>query len=184
MTYDDGTTGTVETVDDPDGLSSAGLREAVLKLQEANARPLRGSYWTLIASPAQVMALRGEAITSSNQAGWRDVTMREEGMAGNNIFYGQVGTYEGVNIIANNHFPDPNKAILLGAESFCEGVQQRCRIWGHPEHGRVAGCGQVASFRKHRLASLGRLQHFPYRLAGVHRHHDNPVVGESPSCPV
>lgn len=120
VTYDDGTVGTVETVDDPDGLSSAGLREAVLKLQEANARPLRGSYWTLIASPAQVMALRGEAITSSNQAGWRDVTMREEGMAGNNIFYGQVGTYEGVNIIANNHMPDPNKAVLLGAESFAK----------------------------------------------------------------
>ena len=120
VTYDDGTTGTVETVDDPDGLSSAGLREAVLKLQEANARPMNGSYWTLIASPAQVMALRGEAMSSSNQAGWRDVTMREEGMAGNNIFYGQVGTYEGVNIIANNHMPDPNKAVLLGAESFAK----------------------------------------------------------------
>ena len=120
VTYDDGTTGTVETVDDPDGLSSAGLREAVLILQQNNARPLRGSYWTLIASPAQIMALRGEAMSTSNQAGWRDVTMREEGMAGNNIFYGQVGTYEGVNIIANNHMPDPNKAVLMGAESFAK----------------------------------------------------------------
>ena len=120
VTYDDSSVGTVETVTDAGGLTSAGLREAVLTLQENNARPLRGSYWTLIASPAQVMALRGEALDGSNQAGWRDVTMREESMAGNNIFYGQVGTYEGVNIIANNHLPDPNKAVLMGAESFAK----------------------------------------------------------------
>ena len=41
-------------------------------------------------------------------------------MAGNNIFYGQVGTYEGVNIIANNHLPNPDLAILMGAESLAK----------------------------------------------------------------
>ena len=121
VTYDTGVTESVETVLDEGGLSSAGLREAVLILQQNNARPFSGSYWTLIASPAQVMALRGEVLTGpGNQAGWRDVTMREEGMAGNNIFYGQVGTYEGINIIANNHLPDPEKAILMGAEGFAK----------------------------------------------------------------
>ena len=121
VTYDDSTTGTVATVSDSGGLSSAGIRSAVLALQEANARPINGSYWTLIASPAQIMALRGEALsTSTTQSGWRDVTMREQGMAGNNIFYGQVGTYEGVNIIANNHLPTATKAIMMGAEAFAK----------------------------------------------------------------
>ena len=41
-------------------------------------------------------------------------------MGGNNIFYGQVGTYEGVNIIANNHLPTATKAILMGAEAFAK----------------------------------------------------------------
>ena len=120
VTYDDSTPGTVHTVTDAGGLSSAGIRSAVLKLQENNARPMNGSYWTLIASPAQVMALRGEALSGSNQSGWRDVTMREQGMGGNNIFYGQVGTYEGVNIVANNHLPTATKAILMGAEAFAK----------------------------------------------------------------
>ena len=120
VTYDDSSTGTVTTIDDPGWPYSAGLRSAVLELQQNNARPLNGSYWTLVASPAQIMALRGEAITGSNQSGWRDVTMREEGMAGNNIFYGQVGTYEGVNIIANNHLPNPDLAVLMGAESLAK----------------------------------------------------------------
>ena len=120
VTYDDGTTGNVFKVDDPDGLSSEGIRRAVLALQENNARPLSGSYWTLIASPSAIMSLRAEALSGSNQAGWRDVTMREEGMAGNNIFYGQVGTYEGVNIIANNHLPNHDIATLMGAEAFAK----------------------------------------------------------------
>ena len=121
ITYDTGVTENVQVVTDPDGLSSSGLREAVLNLQENNARPTNGSYWTLIASPRQIMALRGEVLTGpSNQGGWRDVTMWSEGTAGNNIFYGQVGVYEGVNIISDNHLPDPNKAILMGAEAFAK----------------------------------------------------------------
>lgn len=120
VTYDDASTGTVATVTDSSGLSSAGIRSAVLQLQQNNARPMNGSYWTLIASPAQVMALRGEALSGSNQSGWRDVTRDQEGMGGNNIFYGQVGIYEGVNVIVNNHLPTATKAILMGAEAFCK----------------------------------------------------------------
>ena len=120
VTYDDSSTGTVATVTDSSGLSSAGIRSAVLQLQQNNARPMNGAYWTLIASPAQVMALRGEALSGSNQSGWHDVTRDQEGMGGNNIFYGQVGIYEGVNVIVNNHLPTATKAILMGAEAFCK----------------------------------------------------------------
>ena len=62
ITYDTGVTENVQVVDEDD-LSSSGLREAVLNLQ-ANARPTNGSYWTLIASPRQIMALRGEVLTA------------------------------------------------------------------------------------------------------------------------
>ena len=180
VTYDDGTTGTVETVDDPDGLS-----RLVCVRQSSSCRRR-----TLV--PARLL-LDADRFRTGHGPAWRgnhfrqpgdgQSSMREEGMAGNNIFYGQVGTYEGVNILHCQPPPRSQQGDLAGCGVVREGVQQRCRIRGHPEHGRVAGCGQVASFRKHRLASLGRLQHFPYRLAGVHRHHDNPVVSESPPCP-
>ena len=109
--------------------------------------------------------------------------MREEGMAGNNIFYGQVGTYEGVNIIANNHLPDPNKAILLGAESFAK-VYSNAAGFGATPNTVVSPV--VDKLR--RFASIGWHHLVGYSIfrtdSLVYIDTDNPVVGESPSCPV
>ena len=172
ITYDTGVTENVQVVTDEDGLSSSGLREAVLNLQENNARPTNGSYWTLIASPRQIMALRGEVLTGpSNQGGWRDVTMWSEGTAGNNIFYGQVGVYEGVNIISDNHLHRPEQGDLDGRGGFRQGVQQRSRLRRSAQRGRVAGCRQAPSFRQRRLDAPGRLLDLPCRR-DVHRHID------------
>jgi len=40
--------------------------------------------------------------------------------AGNSIFMGEVGTYEGVRIIVNNHLTDLGKGYLMGAEALAK----------------------------------------------------------------
>lgn len=91
------------------------LREAVLKLETANVRPFNGGQYVAVVSPTLAQQLKSE----SDQAGWRYVTGQNPG-AGNSIYMGEVGTYEGVRIIQNNSIPDQGIGFVMGAEALAK----------------------------------------------------------------
>lgn len=91
------------------------LREAVLKLEQANVRPFNGGNYVAVVSPTLAQQLKSE----SDQAGWRYVVGQNAG-GGNSIYMGEVGTYEGVRIIQNNSVPDQGIGFVMGAEALAK----------------------------------------------------------------
>lgn len=96
-------------------LSTDVLQEATVMLQEQNAEPFSGDEYVMICTPRAVQHLRAENGTS----GWRDVVMRNEGAAGNSLFRGYVGTYEGVKVIVSRNMT-AGKALVIGKEAFAK----------------------------------------------------------------
>jgi hypothetical protein len=70
----------------------------------------------LVVSPKQAQHLKAE---NTNQ-GWRYVTSRNEGMGGNSIYMGEIGTYEGVRIVVNNNLGASTTGYLMGAEALAK----------------------------------------------------------------
>lgn len=118
ITYDDGSTGTIGSVGDgSSALSGAMLRQGVARLRAANVRPLRGSQYVAVISPYQAQQLMSE----TTDTGWRwQVGYAAPNTAGNSVFMGEVGTYEGVRIIVNNHLTTQGKGYLMGAEALAK----------------------------------------------------------------
>jgi len=74
-----------------------------------------GSYVAVI-SPFQAQQLKSE----STDTGWRYVTSRNEGDNGNSIYRGELGEYEGVRIVVNNHLSNLGEGYLMGAEALAK----------------------------------------------------------------
>lgn len=118
VTYDDATTANVGSIGGGNGTYLTGevLREGVARLQAANVRPFRGSAYVAVISPYQAQHLKSE----STDTGWRYVVSRNEGANGNTIFNGEIGTYEGVRIVVNNHLTNLGQGYLMGAEALAK----------------------------------------------------------------
>ena len=118
VTYDDATTATVGSIGGGSGTYLTGevLREGVARLQAANVRPVRGGAYVAVVSPYQAQHLKSE----STDTGWRYVVTRNEGADGNSIFNGEIGQYEGVRIIVNNHLTNLGQGYLMGAEALAK----------------------------------------------------------------
>jgi len=119
ITYDDGSTATIGSVGDgSSALTGAVLRQGVARLRAANVRPLRGGNYVAVISPYQAQQLMSE----TTDTGWRWMVgyAGGEGTAGNSVFMGEVGTYEGVRIIVNNHLTTQGKGYLMGAEALAK----------------------------------------------------------------
>lgn len=118
ITYDDGSTATVGSIGDgSSALTGAVLRQGVARLRAANVRPLRGSNYVAVISPYQAQQLMSE----TTDTGWRwQVGYQAPNTAGNSVFMGEVGTYEGVRIIVNNHLTTQGKGYLMGAEALAK----------------------------------------------------------------
>jgi N4-gp56 family major capsid protein len=118
VTYDDGSTatiGSIGTTSTP--LSGATLRQGVARLRAANVRPLRGGNYVAVISPYQAQQLMSE----TTDTGWRwMVGYSGDNTAGNSVFMGEVGTYEGVRIIVNNHLTTQGQGYLMGAEALAK----------------------------------------------------------------
>lgn len=91
------------------------LREAVHELQSKNVRPFAGGVYVAVISPTQAQQLKSE----SDAAGWRYV-VGENPMAGNSIYMGEIGTFEGCRIIVNNHLKTAGDGYVLGAEALAK----------------------------------------------------------------
>lgn len=118
ITYDDGTTATIGSVGDgSSNLSGQMLRDGVARLRAANVRPMRGGNYVAVISPYQAQQLMSE--TTDTGFRWM-VGYSGDKSAGNSIFMGEVGTYEGVRLIVNNHLTDLGTGYLMGAEALAK----------------------------------------------------------------
>lgn len=119
VTYDDGSTGSVGSIGNAaSGLSGDFLREGVALLRAANVRPLRGGNYVAVISPYQAQQLMSE--TTDTGFRWMVGYAGGQGTAGNSIFMGEVGTYEGVRLVVNNHLTNQGKGYLMGAEALAK----------------------------------------------------------------
>ena len=117
ITYDDSTTGTITEIGASSSyLSSLLLQEAVATMQADNVRPFAGGNYVCVVSPYQAQHLKYDTADT----GWRYTVARNEGAAGNSIFMGEVGIYEGVRIIVNNHLTSNGTAYFMGAEALAK----------------------------------------------------------------
>jgi N4-gp56 family major capsid protein len=106
---------TVEIGGGTSNLDSWLLREAVMTLQSKNVRPFSGGLYVAVISPVQAQQLKSE----SDAAGWRYVVGENPG-AGNSIYMGEIGTFEGCRIIVNNHLTTSGDGYVLGAEALAK----------------------------------------------------------------
>ena len=119
ITYDDSTTGTIGSVGDGSvNFNGDLLREGVARLRAANVRPLRGGRYVAVVSPFQAQQI----MSDTTDTGWRWQVgyAGGEGTAGNSVFMGEVGTYEGVRIVVNNHLTNQGRGYLMGAEALAK----------------------------------------------------------------
>lgn len=147
VTYDDASTATVTEIgSNTDYLNSYLLQEAVATLQANNVRPLAGGNYVAVVSPYQAQHLKWD----TSDTGWRYVTSRNEGSAGNSIYMGEIGTYEGVRIIVNNHLTSNGMAYVMGAEALAKTCSDAPGFGPNP---RVVVSPVVDKLR--RFASIG-----------------------------
>ena len=119
VTYDDGSTATVGSVGDGSSdLNGSMLREGVARLRAANVRPLRGGNYVAVISPYQAQQLMSD--TTDTGFRWMVGYAGGVGTAGNSVFMGEVGTYEGVRLVVNNHLGTQGKGYLMGAEALAK----------------------------------------------------------------
>lgn len=117
ITYDDGSTAAIATVGtDADFLTGDLLRDGVAEMQKNNVRPMMGGAYVAVISPYQAQQLKSDA----SDTGWRYTVAYNEGAAGNSIFTGEIGMYEGVRIIVNNHLTSQGGGYLMGAEALAK----------------------------------------------------------------
>jgi N4-gp56 family major capsid protein len=117
ITYDDGSTAAIATVgSDEDYLTGTLLRDGVAEMQKNNVRPMLGGAYVAVISPYQAQQLKSD----SSDTGWRYTVAYNEGASGNSIFTGEIGMYEGVRIIVNNHITSQGGGYLMGAEALAK----------------------------------------------------------------
>ena len=119
VTYDDATTGSIGSVGDAAApLTGDALRDGVAILRSNNVRPLRGGNYVAVISPYQAQQLMSE--TTDTGFRWMVGYAGGTGQAGNSIFMGEVGTYEGVRLVVNNHITNQGRGYLMGAEALAK----------------------------------------------------------------
>ena len=117
VTYDDSTTGTVTQLGSSTSyLNGLLLQTAVANAQIANVRPFSDGSYVYVASPTQAQHLKYD----TSDTGWRYMVARDQGGAGNSVWMGEVGTYEGVRIIVNNNLGAQNYGYFMGAEALAK----------------------------------------------------------------
>lgn len=116
ITYDDATTESVPTVGSSTSYMNASLiQQAVYRLQAANVRPFPSGLYVAVISPTQAQHLKAD----TTDTGWRYIVARTPN-EGNNIYRGEIGTYEGVHIVVNNNMTAQSKGYIMGAEALAK----------------------------------------------------------------
>ena len=114
VTYDDGTTTNVDNIGvNTDYLDAYMLRDAAATLKAKNVRPFAGGTYVAVISPFQAQHLMSDP-------NWRSQIVFDDGKSGNSVFTGQIGTFEGVRIVVNNHLTAAGNGYVMGAEALAK----------------------------------------------------------------
>lgn len=166
-------------------LGTTTLQIATSMLMAENVRPFRGGQYVLLTSPVGAQHLRNERDTG----GFRYVTARNEGAAGNSIFRGQIGEIEGVDVVVSTRMPS-NTSLLIGAEALAKAYSNGAGYGPNPSTvvspvvdklRRFASVGwlHLVGYSIFRGEAVVKISHAStYRPAGA----DN--VGAAPGTPV
>lgn len=147
VTYDDSTTTSIQQIGSSTSfLTSYLLQEGVSLLEEANVRPMNGDAYVLVVSPKQAQHLKSD----TTDTGWRYQVAHNNGAAGNSVFMGELGTYEGVRIVVNNNLGASTTGYLMGAEALAKVYSDAAGFGPNP---RVVVSPVVDKLR--RFASIG-----------------------------
>lgn len=98
-----------------DFLSTTALQVAIATLEMQNVLPFRNGNYILLTGPKGAQHLKNER----NTGGFRYVTARNEGAAGNSLYRGTVGMVEGAEIVVSNDVPD-GFAYLIGQDALAK----------------------------------------------------------------
>lgn len=96
-----------------DFLSTTVLQAAIARLEQNNVLPFRNGNYVLLTGPVGAQHLKNERDTG----GFRYVTARNEGTAGNSLYRGTIGMIEGAEVVVANSVP-AGKAYLIGQDAF------------------------------------------------------------------
>lgn len=96
-------------------LGTTSLQVAIAMLETANVMPFRGEQYVLLTSPTGAQHLKNERDTG----GFRYVTARNEGEAGNSIYRGTVGMIEGADVVVSTRMP-AGKSLLIGKDALAK----------------------------------------------------------------
>jgi hypothetical protein len=96
-------------------LDTTSLQIGVAVLEGRNVLPFRNGDYILLCNPQGAQHLKNERDTG----GFRYVTARNEGAAGNSIYNGTIGKTEGVEIVVSNRVP-AGKAYLMGKDALAK----------------------------------------------------------------
>jgi hypothetical protein len=113
-----GSVGTIEadaTTPETTWLGSTTLQMAIAMLEQENVMEYNSSGYVLLTSPVGAQHLKNERDTG----GFRYVTARNEGSAGNSIFRGTIGMTEGAQIVVANRMP-ADTSLLIGKDALAK----------------------------------------------------------------
>jgi N4-gp56 family major capsid protein len=122
VTYDDSSVGSVTAIGSSAAfLNSQLIQEGVATLQSKNVRPFIGGLYVMVVSPFQAQHLKND----TTDTGWRYQTarnMNDNGSPGqgNSVYLGELGNYEGVRIVVNNHLGAGTMGFMMGAEALAK----------------------------------------------------------------
>ena len=96
-------------------LGSTTLQMAIAMLEKANVLPYRNGNYVLLTDPVGAQQLKNERDTG----GFRYVTARNEGTAGNSIYNGTVGMVEGADVVVSTRMPT-GTSLLIGKDALAK----------------------------------------------------------------
>jgi len=113
-----GSVGTIDadaTTPDETWLSTTTLQIALAMLEEENVMEFGPSGYVCLTSPVGAQHLKNERDTG----GFRYVTARNNGEAGNDIFRGTIGLTEGAQIVVSNSMPS-DTSLVIGKDALAK----------------------------------------------------------------
>jgi N4-gp56 family major capsid protein len=95
--------------------STTALQIGISMLEDLNVPTFRNGNYVFLTSPTGAQHLKNERDTG----GFRYVTARNEGSAGNSIYRGQIGMIEGADVVVATRMPN-NMGLLIGADALAK----------------------------------------------------------------
>lgn len=138
-------------------LGTTTLQIAISMLETGNVLPFRNGQYVLLTSPQGAQQLKNER----DSGGFRYVTARNEGTAGNSIYRGTIGEVEGADIVVSNSVPN-GTSLLIGKDALAKVFST---MEGYGQSPQTIAAPQTDKLR--RFMSWGWLHYVGYSMFDV-----------------